>query len=209
MPSGIYIHKKRPPFSQKWKDNLSKALKGRKVWNEGKKFEYKPRPKMKGIVPWNKGKVGSCPHTKEWGEMMSKKMRGEKGSNWQGGITALNFRIRNSFRYCQWRSDIFTRDNWTCQVCDKRGVYLEAHHIKMFNVLLKENNIKCLEDALVCEILWDLNNGITFCKECHKVESKKQMGNNKYAVKNGLAKASIKSRNSLAIGSIKSINGLE
>jgi hypothetical protein len=30
-----------------------------------------------------------------------------------------------------------------------------------------ENNIITLEDAFGCDELWNLNNGITWCKECH------------------------------------------
>lgn len=188
MPKGVYQHKKgykRPPLSKEWRENLSKSLIGRTAWNKGLKLgpntEHSKR--MMGKAPWNKGKVGSCPHTKEWREMMSTKMRGKNGSNWQGGITLSNLRIRNSFKYRQWRSDIFERDKYTCQRCGKTKCWIEAHHIKMFSIIIKENDIRTPEEALSCEELWNINNGITFCKKCHSFENKKQMIGNKNAVK--------------------------
>lgn len=34
--------------------------------------------------------------------------------------------------------------------------------------IIRENNIMTLTDAVKCEELWNINNGITLCKECHK-----------------------------------------
>ena len=93
---------------------------------------------------------------------------GERNSQWKGGITPLAARIRHCFKYCLWRSDIFTRDDFTCQKCGLRGGYLEAdHYPKRFSKILEEYNIKTLEEALVCEELWNRNNGRTLCKKCH------------------------------------------
>lgn len=46
---------------------------------------------------------------------------GEKAGGWKGGKTKLSQLIRRSFNYRQWRSDIFTRDLFTCQLCNKKG----------------------------------------------------------------------------------------
>ncbi len=89
--------------------------------------------------------------------------------NWKGGRTLLRSRIHNSFKYRQWRSDIFVRDNYTCQDCGKRGGYLEAHHLKEFNKIMEENNIQTYEEAMQCEELWNINNGKTLCKDCHNL----------------------------------------
>jgi hypothetical protein len=96
---------------------------------------------------------------------------GEKNPAWKGGISPLEARIRRSFKYRQWRSDVFTRDNFTCQEqeCgDNKGRNLEAHHIKPFALIMRENTIKTFEEAMNCEELWNINNGITFCKSCHR-----------------------------------------
>jgi len=134
----------------------------------------------KGQVPWNKGKKNVQRHSKETREKMSKSHLGKKwkiknilkisGSNsylWKGGLTQLDKQIRHCYKYRQWRSDVFTRDDFTCQECNRKGIYLEAHHIKMFSKIIKENNIKTLEEALNCEELWNINNGKTLCLDCH------------------------------------------
>jgi len=92
---------------------------------------------------------------------------GEKCHFWRGGRVLLKNKIRSSYKYRQWRSDVFTRDNFTCQECGERGGYLEVHHIKRFSEIIVENRIKTLEEALNCEELWNINNGETLCRKCH------------------------------------------
>lgn len=99
---------------------------------------------------------------------LSESLRGNKSYNWKGG-QEIKRQIRDNFKYRKWRMDIFERDNWTCQFCRIRGVYLEAHHIKKFSSIVRENNIKVLEQALNCDELWDIDNGVTLCKDCHKL----------------------------------------
>ena len=93
--------------------------------------------------------------------------KGKKHPNWKGGITSLTRLVRRSFQYRQWRSDIFTRDDFTCQICGERGGKIVADHIKAFNLIWEENNIKTFEESLNCEELWNINNGRTLCKNCH------------------------------------------
>ena len=146
--------------SEKVKDILRKASRGNKNCL-GRKASIKTRKKMSKA---QKGKK----RTLKWKLFMSEAMRGDKCYNWKGGITEINNTIRSCFKYRQWRSDVFTRDNFTCQRCGKRGVKLNAHHIKAFSSILKENNIKTFEQAMDCEELWNINNGLTLCSECHK-----------------------------------------
>lgn len=105
----------------------------------------------------------------------SESLRGAKSPYWEGGITPLNLAIRRTYKYRQWRSDVFTRDDFSCQECFKKGVYIEADHINPFCLILKKNNIKSVDEALACEELWDINNGRTLCKNCHsKTETYKK-----------------------------------
>ena len=93
----------------------------------------------------------------------------EKNCNWKGGISLLNNQLRHSFEYRQWRNDVFTRDNFTCQWCsDDRGGNLNADHIKPLSLLLQFYEITNFEQALICEEIWNINNGRTLCIECHK-----------------------------------------
>lgn len=100
---------------------------------------------------------------------LSNKLRGKNAPNWKGGISLLTHRIRDSFHYRQWRSDIYTRDDFICQECGQRGGRLNAHHIKSFSLILQFYEITTLKEALECEELWNINNGITLCKKCHKI----------------------------------------
>lgn len=81
--------------------------------------------------------------------------------------------IRECFKYRQWRSDVFTRDDFTCAWCTARGVHLEADHFpKMFIEIIEEYGIKTLEGAYQCEELWNINNGRTLCVKCHNTTRK-------------------------------------
>lgn len=80
--------------------------------------------------------------------------------SWKGGITPINIVIRTSKEYRDWRIAVFTRDNYTCQICGarngigKKKVYLNADHINSF--------------AQYPHLRFKLDNGRTLCLECHK-----------------------------------------
>lgn len=110
----------------------------------------------------------SCSNkSKKWTKENRDKVSGENSHSWKGGLTQLDKLIRNSFEYRQWRSDIFTRDNFTCCFCGVKGGRINADHIKALSLILKENNIWTLEEALKCRELWNINNGRTLCEWCH------------------------------------------
>lgn len=67
---------------------------------------------------------------------------------------------RKSRKYKEWRKSVFERDNYTCQICGKRGGNLNAHHIKRYR-----NNI---EDRT------NTDNGITLCEKCHRELHKRE-----------------------------------
>ncbi len=79
--------------------------------------------------------------------------RGNQHWNWQGGITTESKLQRHSVQYKLWRESVFTRDNFTCVFCSKRGGYLEADHIKPF--------------AHYPELRFAIDNGRTLCRPCH------------------------------------------
>ena len=146
-------------------------MKGIKPWNYQRKFSYKPRPSMKGHIPWNKNTKGlmSEPWNKnKVGIMKGKMPTGEKHWNWKGGVRPLRKDVQVSKEYKDWRHSVYRRDNYTCVLCGARGVRLNPDHIKPFSEIIFENKVTTLEEALACKQLWDVSNGRTLCEPCHK-----------------------------------------
>lgn len=81
-------------------------------------------------------------------------MTGENSPVWKGGSLA---REGQNQRYgaegVQWRKAVYQRDDYTCQKCHQRSTFLNAHHICNY--------------ADYPEMRFDIDNGITLCKECH------------------------------------------
>lgn len=82
--------------------------------------------------------------------------------------------IRASFEYKQWRTAVYKRDNYTCQITNvKWNGNLEVHHIINLSTLVKKYNIETIEGAINCKELWDINNWITMDKTVHSIFHKK------------------------------------
>lgn len=144
----------------------------KKGYKQTEEHKAKLKVARKGRKP-NLGKTWKLSE-KTKNKMREKKI-GKRHWNWQGGISKISARIRNCFKYRQWRSDIFTRDDFTCIICEERGCYLEAdHYPKLFSEIVKEYKIDCLDKALECEELWNMNNGRTLCKDCHRKHGRKR-----------------------------------
>ena len=155
-------------FSKTHRERISIAKKGKPTWMVGKKHSKKSRLKIKEA---RQRQTFSSETRKKMGDAH----RGNKSHTWKGGITSLVQQIRKCFNYRQWRSDIYTRDKFTCILCgDNKGGNLEADHYPVkFSSILKNYNIQNISDANTCERLWDINNGRTLCKNCHIKTHKK------------------------------------
>lgn len=144
--------------------------------------------KNKGNIPWNKGLKGihltpktefkkGHKHSKETLLKMSELGRknaktGNNSHKWKGGVSTVYESIRKNSRYSEWRKKVFIRDNFKCQECNQVGGYIEAHHINPIRKIVKEKNINSINKAIKCMELWDVNNGITLCINCHKIIDK-------------------------------------
>lgn len=163
---------KKMPIETKRK--LSKALRGREAWNKGKKMPEEIKKKLSQL---NKGKHFSAETEFKKGQNKGNKnpakaagvgekisrakkgkphlnQRGKNHGNWKGGITPKNEKIRKALEYKLWREGVFTKDNWTCQKCGKRGSRLASHHLYNF--------------ADFPELRTSTENGTTLCKKCHR-----------------------------------------
>lgn len=70
------------------------------------------------------------------------------------GFTAERNRFNNSQEWSNVRLECFTRDEYTCQHCSKRGGILNAHHIEFY------------KDAPTKRL--DIKNLMTLCRKCHE-----------------------------------------
>ena len=68
---------------------------------------------------------------------------------------------RSKFRYVLhggnskvWSQQTMIRDDFTCQICNKHGGNLNAHHLNGWNAFPEQR--------------FDVDNGVTLCTDCHK-----------------------------------------
>lgn len=79
--------------------------------------------------------------------------KGKNHPSWQGGKTKFSSRIRNWKAYKDWQKEVFERDDYTCQDCSSKKE-LHSHHIKPVSTHP--------------ELVFELSNGKTLCKTCHR-----------------------------------------
>lgn len=159
--------------------NISRSKKGKRSYKEhprgmlGKHHTKDAKMKIRKnsytkSLPNNWGR-----HTKEAKIKIGLANKAEKSHLWKGGITPLNKEIRHLKEYFEWIKSVFKRDNYACRRCEYKGRELQIHHIIPFYKIIKENKIKSIQEALDYKELWDINNGLTLCKNCHNIIGEK------------------------------------
>lgn len=68
---------------------------------------------------------------------------------------------KRNIRHARWRKEVFERDKFMCLKCGQIGGQLNAHHLKSYKKYKK--------------LRYEINNGITLCKKCHKEIHKKKI----------------------------------
>jgi hypothetical protein len=167
-PSGCSINawNNRKKFCSK--DCVYLNMKNKHPWNYGKKMGAMPEEQRikisnanKGTKTWNTGLTKETdPRVNE----MSKKIvtngshffeAGEKHHMWKGGTSPERARCMCGKEYKQWRLDVYKKDGYICQLCKKTGKKLHAHHLQPY--------------AEYPHLRTCIENGITLCKECHRI----------------------------------------
>ena len=114
-------------------------MKGKHLSEETKK---KISEANKGKTSWNKGK--KFPQYSR-----------ENNPNWNPNITDEERIIKRKYKeYEEFRTKVFKRDNYTCQLSGQIGGKLVVHHLNGYMLSESER--------------LDINNGITLTEEIHK-----------------------------------------
>lgn len=102
-----------------------------------------------GYISWNNFSRGNgC------GQCAKENKCGKNNYNWNFNKTMEDRILDRSFlEYKIWRKQVFERDHYICQICNKTFTILNAHHLDGYHW--------CVEKRL------DLDNGITLCNTCH------------------------------------------
>jgi hypothetical protein len=166
----------QPPWNKgikgRMKPNSGSFKKGLVPWNKkekieksclfcGKTFYVIPAREVAKYCSMScSGKVKGSPmagrkHSEEAKKKMSAAKFGRIGElcpNWRGGLRGKDRLERTRFRD-RMQKIVFERDDYTCQMCGKRGGDLQVDHIQPW--------------AEYVELRFNINNCRTLCMSCH------------------------------------------
>jgi len=138
------------------RDSRGRFVKGHKSGMSGKKQSATMKKKISKKLKRHKFWGGEKGWFKK-GQHHSPKTefkKGQKAWNKGTGITPEEHKFRMSRAYYKWRREVFERDDYTCQICGKRGGKLNADHIKSYSKYPK--------------LRIELSNGRALCVDCHR-----------------------------------------
>ena len=162
MPTGAYKRTKehREKIGEAHKGKPSGML-GKKAWNRGTRGVCKANSGSfkRGRIPWNKGKkYKGCSHSREWTEKVRQSLI--KRADRIGRKKYVRPKHNTHWKYREWRTRVFKRDDFTCWICEEKSGKIEAHHLKKWS---KYPNLR-----------YKISNGLTLCEFCHKTYTKFQ-----------------------------------
>lgn len=165
-------------FSEEHKKKISEGEKkhlprtafqlGHIGWNIGLKYSPEQKAKLDMSGLYTHGERKGTKHTEEtknkisiakklnpcrhWLGKKRPELSGENHFNWKGGISTKDRLERVRFSQV-FRKEVLKRDDYTCQICNKRGGSLQVDHIKSW-----------FDNP---ELRFDINNCRTLCMNCH------------------------------------------
>lgn len=116
---------------------------------ERKKYQAEILNKNRPDEAWNKG-LTKNDHSSL--QKISEQRNGKGNPCYKDGSTPYYKRLRTQSPHRKWSRTVKKRDGYKCTKCGNRK-QLHAHHIKSFR-----------KDT---ELRYDVDNGITLCKDCH------------------------------------------
>lgn len=124
----------------------------------GRSIGFKHSEETRNKMSRNRRGIKMPPRTPEHSKKISDSLKNGKSRWYIDGRSKINKTERQLFmetpEYKNWRKLVFERDNYTCQICGKHGVKLNADHIKSFRNFPK--------------LRTTLDNGRTLCIPCHQ-----------------------------------------
>lgn len=173
-------HKEKISIGVKNSNAMKTAFKkGSEPWNKDIKYDEKMKARLNISGLWTHGEGKGRKHTIETKKRISEAKMGcsgywkgkkrlgmnrEKHWNWKGGISSLDKLDRHIFAQTI-RKQVLKRDNFTCQMCNQRGVDLQVDHIQPWSEYV--------------ELRFDINNCRTLCINCHyKITFGRELPNN-------------------------------
>ena len=171
LPS--YWKGKHLPEETKKKISESRIKMGIQAWNKGLPCTWLkgipiPEEQKEKISKGNKGKKKSEEHKQKLREIkLETTPTGKDSCNWKGGTTPLNLHIRVLPRYKNACAALMEEVDYTDAFTGVRGGVLACHHIIPQNVIIQMYNIKTIDDARKCPLLFDKHNLIVMLSSAH------------------------------------------
>lgn len=119
--------------------------------NCGKNNPSFQRIKTKIEIQKQTNSIKKTNENKRWNNQIISFINGKPIHDFIFATTINNIKLED---YNNWRRNVYKRDNYTCQICNKNKCLIHAHHI--------------IPKRLNKNLIFDINNGITLCKKCHE-----------------------------------------
>jgi 5-methylcytosine-specific restriction endonuclease McrA len=142
----------REPAERARRSERAKSL-GYGKWMSGRQLSPETVEK---IVAYRKGKSYPEIYGDTRASEEARKRREGNRRRFIGRVRKADVRPKHNsdYRYTEWRTAVFRRDDYTCQACGVRGGRLNAHHIKRW--------------SRHPELRYAVENGKTLCISCHR-----------------------------------------